>query len=176
MSTDYQLTLYPGAITQTGNCYSGSMHDSVNWFPQNPLHTAAGGWVEGDTLTVLCTVNTNPRGVTPPPPLSQYVDLRVGACDAQDPTTVSQIEAGITAYSTTKLIWGNITTESTGDNYIFVNATSTSHPINFGARGSKNLINKWTMDYNPTNTVRSDGKHIEVIFGWGDPQEADSDT
>ena len=115
-------------------------------------------------------------------------------CERNDTSTISTLEAEAATLevgNTGKVLkGGNILEGNTPPNgkdlndFIFINAeivdrvTKQLYPT---TRGSvENLASHWVMTYNGNNTVitppagTSKGAYIELVFGFGDPQEADT--
>lgn len=172
----YNLTLEKGAITLHNGIYTGSSPEAV-WSPADPK--TLGGWQDGDQLHVVCTFDLNPD-VNPKPNASQYYGLVVGACNDADSATIKQYEN--VAYWSQKqgqILGNHITTANSGSsNDIFYSAVSESgtFPLTPSSRGTlNNLIYKWVMTYNGSNTV-ADGDHVELVFGYGDPMHDEQDS
>lgn len=185
MPNNYNIFLGKGKITYRNGIFKGSDHNSVIWSPVNP--ETQGGWQDGDTLTAVITLDVNPDTGSnpttgqpnPQPGANEYVGLCVGACSASNTSDVtcliSEAEA-IIAPNVGKLVGTHISTsQSESDSAVFYNATSMTHTVTLN-NGQKleNYVTSWTMTYNGNNTVVSGGDDVEIVFGYGDPNEADN--
>jgi hypothetical protein len=178
MPNSYNIFLGPGRITNRDGIYRGSDHNAVIWSPANP--SSQGGWQDGDTLTASITIDVNPD-VTPQPGAREYVGLCIGACSASDTGAVSDLisEAeGIITPNVGELVGDHISTSaSKSDSAIFYQATSVTHDVTLhNGEVLENYITSWTMTYNGDNTAVSGGDDVEIVFGYGDPQEADNQS
>lgn len=175
----YTLTLLPGAITNRDGIYKGSSTEAV-WSPCNPIDL--GGWNDGDELVVTCTLNLNPD-IPNPPSSNWYVGLCAGACPASEK---NQIDALISEAQ--KIITPNIgellgthisTDKLATENTIFYDAIAKvgTFELSPASRGVlKNYIYGWTLKYNGKNTVVENGSDVEIVFGYGDPQQCEVDS
>lgn len=181
---EYTLTLPKGAITKTRNgIYQGSTTEA-QWAPFNPNDRLAPnkGWQPGDTLSVVCTFNLNPPGVTPPPPAKEYVGLCAGACATDNPSEIAKLIKEATRITTPapgRLVGNGIelkpqTPTAPAATSIFYNAVATTQTVVLsGSRGTlTDYVYKWTMEYNAANTVAT-GTTVEIVFGYGDPMNSE---
>lgn len=178
MPNNYNIILGKGHITYRNGIYKGSDHNSVIWTPANP--ESQGGWSDGDTLTAYITLDVNPN-VSPQPGANEYVGLCIGACSASNQTAVNALirEAEtILTPNVGKLLGSHISTSSSkSDTAIFYNASNETHTVTLhNGQKLNNYITSWTMTYNGSNTVVSSGDDVEIVFGYGDPQEADDQS
>ena len=170
----YQLTLPKGAITLRNHIYTGSQTDMI-WSPVNPIKK--GGWKDGDTLSVTCTFNLTPE-TDPLPNSTEYVGLSAGACNSNDTGKVNaliQAAKSLPLKSKGALLGGITKNKSPEPQDIFYAATfeSATFQLEPASRGElKDYIYHWEMKYNGANTV-TDGDHVEIVFGYGDPMESD---
>jgi len=170
----YTLTLPKGQISFKHNLFVGSTTQG-QWAPTNPEQQ--GGWANGDILQVSCTFNLNPP-ISPLPAASDYEGLVVGALN--DPTP-QQIEALknqiISTWSGGTVVAGITENSSPGSGDIFYNAQPQSFTTQLtpSSRGTlTNLVYEWTMAYNGAGGF--DPRNIELVFGYGDPQDSEVDT
>jgi len=177
----YVVTLPQGDITITRNHTFVGSHTSAAWAPFNPDN--AGGWKDGDTLTVVCTFNLNPD-ISPLPVASDYWGLCVGACSASNQAEITDLEnlAYMLPFSDRvgALLGSNISSSSSATSQdIFFGATSTATTIALSpsSRGTlTNYVYKWVMTYNGSNTVVSSGTDVEIVYGYGDPQHGEDQS
>lgn len=177
----YLVTLPQGSITITRNNTFVGSQTAAAWAPFNPDN--AGGWNDGDTLSVVCTYNLNP-GTTPLPPASEYWGLCVGACSASNQAGVTALKSLAYRLPSTDqvgaLLGTNISVSaSPNPQDIFYGATSatTTIPLKPPSRGTlTNYVYKWTMTYNGSNTVVTSGDDVEIVYGYGDPQHGDDQS
>ncbi|MEO1263756.1 MAG: hypothetical protein AAFZ15_33420 [Bacteroidota bacterium] len=202
--TEYTLVLPMGKITYDpdkdsfrGQIFKSSELKSA-WHPKDPGGKYGKGWMEGDTLEVVCTFHTaliiDPTTITPanpdgnPYPMdkqpkpSDFYGLSVSALN--NPTE-QEIKGAENDLSTKRagIVDKGITESSTPDNskHIFYNAkpSRTTQTLDPEERGTlKDIVYKWKMDFNP-NFKPSKGvmnpKKIDIIFGYGDPMVGDAD-
>ena len=191
MGTDYTLTLPKGKIQLIDGKFRGQLFKSSQvdaWSPQNPA--AAGGWVSGDSLTVIATFNTGqvidpstgqPYAKQPTP--SDYYGLSVDALYNPTSGQVTTAENNLKRQAA-GVAGPGITTSGTPNNAtdIFYNAVSTKGTISLvpSSRGSFDVVYKWVMTFNPNfnngGTTAIDTTKIELIFGYGDPMLSESMT
>lgn len=179
----YSLTLPKGVIVVRGGIFTGSNTTAI-WSPCNP--NELGGWLDGDQLTVVCTFNLNPP-ISPQPGAGEYAGLCAGACSDTDKVGVAALISQATSLfvpnpgqllSTNGISQITSNPTATADN-IFYNAQSTTGNFTLtpASRGTlSNYIYQWTMTYNGNNTVVSDGTHVEIVFGYGDPMNSEVDS
>lgn len=178
----YTLTLPAGTITLTRDGIFKGSNTTASWSPCNPLDSSAGGWVDGDTLVVTCSLNINPQGLSKLPPSTEYVGLCAGACNATDTTTVNRLIAdakGIITPNPGKLIGNGISTSSSrSTTSIFYNCTqlTESFILKPSSRGTlNNYVYQYSMTYNGQNTV-APANQVEIVFGYGDPMNSEVDS
>lgn len=170
----YTLTLPKGQISFKHNLFIGST-TAGQWAPMNPA--VNGGWKNGDILQVSCTYNLNPN-IHPLPSASAYEGLVVGALNN---ATKAQIDALmrriISTWSGGTVVAGITTNGSPGPGDIFyaAKAEKFSAPLSPPSRGTlTNLVYEWTMTYNGGGGYNPN--NVELVFGYGDPQESETDT
>lgn len=176
MTTEYSLDLPMGEIHESnrGHIFTGSHEKKVKWNPFNPV--LKHGWQPGDTLTVSCSFNWDPK-THDLPPVSNYVGLSVGACPPQVANRMEKKAKGTRTGD--GILLGGIAKE--GKPYtsrdIFYDAksfslreTKTKH-----REGTGNLICQWQMTYNADNTITNPDT-VEIVFGFGDPMWGDNES
>lgn len=139
------------------------------WSPFPIQQSKTLGWVEGDTLTITCNLNTNPS-VSPQPPSTAYTGLSVTALN--NPTE-AEIQAAITSMqsaSTAKegQLFSGITAKSTpGKSDIFYGAVASSAPsITVGGGGTLTNFNyQWTFQFNAGGNFNP--QNIVIISTYG---------
>lgn len=173
----YYLVLKKGKITNRHGIYQGSMHDAVSWAPANP--DTQSGWQDGDTLIVLCQFAVNPN-VNPQPGANEYVGLCAGACKigTQEVQILENEAYRIPTPNPGKLLGSGITTNTTpaADNIFYA---ATPQKVDVTLNNGQTLVqyvHTYSMTYNGANTVVGNGNEVEIVFGYGDPQEADVES
>ena len=184
----YTLTLPEGTITYKGGNYHGTA-TTGHWSPANP--DTFGGLKDKDTVSVVCTFNLNPTMPhnVPMPGYSDYYGLCVGACEKGDTAAITRMETAkyystktgqLVQYPLDGVMQTTTTTNAvaTPEN-IFYNAQSESQPstVLSNNRGTlPALVYNWTMTYNGSNDICSNGKDVEIVYGYGDPMDGDTEA
>lgn len=170
----YTLTLPKGQIKFKHNLFVGST-TAGQWAPMNPA--VNGGWKDGDILQVSCTYNLNPK-INPLPPASAYEGLVVGALNNATQAQINALmQSIIGTWSGGTVVAGITTSRSPGPGDIFYGAAAQkfSAPLKPSSRGKlTNLVYEWTMTYNGNGGFNPD--NVELVFGYGDPQDSETDT
>lgn len=143
---------------------------SHSWSPNNPNEQA--GWFDGDTLEIVGTFDLNPN-VDPLPNANEYVGLCLGATNNNDTTAMDDLLAKASSLptgTTGSLLGTGITSGAKTDATVFYNATSKVLPslqLSPSSRGTlENLVYKWNMTYNGTNTVVNTNREVALVFGY----------